>query len=376
MNKLNLKTKTYLWIASCIFAFIFALKILIIWQSSYSDYQPNPHQLIDKQQSDQYLAQFLDNKQDVKIRQIPTGLFIQSFRFDSSYDVHMTGYVWQRYTLGLHDDISRGVIFPEALDAGNSAFRLAYQKIEGDTEIIGWYFELVLRQNFDYRNYPFDHKTVWTRLWPKDFLKPIILTPDFDSYANTELHAIFGVDKEIVLAGWDIKETFFDFKKIPYDSDFGLRQLQENAFPPELNYNIVISRLFINPLIVSLIPLFTVYFVLFVMLLMQSSDEKVSKKYGFSIYWIISIVATLFFAVILLHINLRRTLASPDIVYIEYFYILSYIIFVVILSNICLFYQNPRKNLRFIHFQQNLLFKVLFWPFITGFLLVVSHIYL
>ncbi|NIO79302.1 MAG: hypothetical protein GTN53_02015, partial [Candidatus Aminicenantes bacterium] len=48
----------------------------------------------------------------------------------------------------------------------------------------GWYFDVTVRQYFDYSKYPLDFHSVWLRIWPKNFLYDDILfpVPDFDSY--------------------------------------------------------------------------------------------------------------------------------------------------------------------------------------------------
>jgi len=56
---------------------------------------------------------------------IPTGFYIKSIRFINASDVHMTGYIWQRYpkeTL----KIDRGFIFPDAVNESNNSITEVY----------------------------------------------------------------------------------------------------------------------------------------------------------------------------------------------------------------------------------------------------------
>ena len=84
--------------------------------------------------------------------------------------------------------------------------------------LIGWYFEANLRQPFSYKDYPIDHKTVWVKLLPKDFYSNVTLVPSFNSYDSTSLYSIFGISKDIVLTGWEINETFFDYMPLSFVS--------------------------------------------------------------------------------------------------------------------------------------------------------------
>ena len=44
-----------------------------------------------------------------------------------------------------------------------------YRRRQGSEEVIGWYFDVTVRQAFDYSKYPLDTQDVWLRLWHKDF---------------------------------------------------------------------------------------------------------------------------------------------------------------------------------------------------------------
>ena len=82
--------------------------------------------------------------------------------------------------------------------------------------VVGWYFEVTLRQSFNYKKYPLDHKTVWIRMWPRNFLKRTLLFPDFAAYSSTELEDAFGFDTDIVLGNWEIEETLTSNPDVSY----------------------------------------------------------------------------------------------------------------------------------------------------------------
>ena len=182
---------------------------------------------------------------------IPTGFFIQSLAFRTPSDVNITGYIWQKYPEDFPKEIKRGFIFPEEVDSGNTKLEVIYQytgKQDGKTyDMIGWYFDVTVRQSFDYSNYPLDFLTVWLRLWQVDSFKHsnVMLTPDFKAYGKTG-RKTFGLDIDIVQGEWEIDETFFSYENIPYDTDFGFfTNIKENHYK-EFFINLGIRRKFID----------------------------------------------------------------------------------------------------------------------------------
>ena len=175
-------------------------------------YKPNQSQLFDDAAAQRFLQTHANDEVEPPLY-IPTGIFLQSFQFVNATEVNITGYIWQRYTKGIHDDLSRGFVLPEAVNSGdNIKAKQAYKRISGKTEVIGWYFESTLRQSFDYSKYPLDHKTLKIRLWHKDFNRNVILVPDCGAYVSTGPKDAFGFDERIELGGWFIDD---DLLRLP-----------------------------------------------------------------------------------------------------------------------------------------------------------------
>ena len=135
---------------------------------------------------------------------IPTSLFIQSMEFDTAYNIKLTGYVWQKYPIDSGIDINHGVVFPESEGTSiTESFR--YEKDGYLT--IGWYFEGLFREKFNYRHYPFDQQLVWVRVWHTDFERNVILIPMIESYENINPSSLPGLEKEFVINGWTIEKN-------------------------------------------------------------------------------------------------------------------------------------------------------------------------
>jgi len=382
-----MKQATCWWLSAGISAFL--IIVLISMWVEMNNYDIEPTQIVNEQAVNDHLKSNWETRLSKVVFQIEptikikTGVFIQSLQFFNSTDVNLTGYIWQRYKDGEHDDIKPsssevGFILPEQVNAGDDIEpREVYRMRDGDEEVIGWYFEATLRQPFDYVDYPFDHKTVWVRMWHKEFSRNIVLVPDFDAYKSTGVDDIFGIEKNIVLGTWVRQNTFFDYKLSSYDTNFGIADYigQENF--SELHYNIVLKRKFENAFIIYLLPLFLVATLLFSALLTVSNNDQLSDRLGFNVSGFIGACSALFFVVMLAHIQLREQFPGSETVYIEYFYILMYGLLVTATANTYLFSINSSGRwLNIIHYQDNLITKVAFWPVVLSCLIIITWMFL
>ena len=238
--------------------------------------------------------------------------------------------------------------------------------------MIGWYFEATVRQPFDYATYPFDHKTVWVRMWHRQFYRNVVLVPDFEAYQATGPKDIFGIEEEIVLETWERENTFFDYRLSDYDTDFGITSYVGQHGFPELHYNFIVKRKFENAFIVYLLPLFLVAALLFAALLTISARSELVARLGFNTSGFIGGCSALFFVVLLAHIQLREQFAGSGIVYIEYFYILMYCLLVAATVNTYLFSVQPKRWCGLILYEDNILVKIAYWPVVLGGLILIT----
>jgi hypothetical protein len=134
----------------------------------------------------------------------------------------------------------------------------------------------------------------------------------------------------------------------------------------------VVKRKFENAFIVYLLPLFLVAALLFAALLTVSANERLSNRLGFNTSGFISGCSALFFVVMLAHIQLRDQFADFSIVYIEYFYILMYALLALATANTFLFSIKPREGHRLITYEDNIIFKVAYWPVVLGSMILIT----
>jgi hypothetical protein len=372
-------------------SFWVSLVLLVVLVFSWVDlnrHEPDlANQLVSQPATEMWLQENWRSK--TPLRRVKTGFFIQSLKFYDSNEVHLTGYIWQKYNTSTQADIvppvgKSGFILPEQVDSGAfTPVELYRREISGGDEIlIGWYFEATLRQFFNYFTYPFDHKTVWVRMWHRKFTSNVVLVPDFESYSaynlskgqtkpQIDLHESFGYETDIVLGAWEIDNTYFDYRPSGYDTNFGVPDYVGQKDFPELRYNFVIKRKFENAFIVHLLPLFVVAALLFGVLLTISDKPDEVERHGFTTSSVIGACSALFFVALLAHIELREQFAGSRVVFMELFYFFMYAVLVIACAYAYLFADDSLWLRKLVGNGGNSLVKAAYWPFL---LLVVTLI--
>ena len=360
------------------------LSLLVTLWVEMDGFERITSQLVDIDAANEYLDENWESRleRDADSYQptikVPTGVFIQSIEFFDSDEVRLSGYIWQKYKDGFHDDIKPGqgevgFILPEQVHAGDDIEpKEAYRHRQGDEEVIGWYFEATIRERFDYSTYPFDDKIIEILLWSKYFSRNVVLVPDYSSYTATGLNDTFGIEEDIVMGSWTRQDTFFDYKLSSYSTDFGIDAYVGQQGFPELRYNFVIKRNFGDAFIVYLLPLLLVAALLFSTLLTISSDDELAGRHDFSTNGFIAASSALFFVVLLGHIQLREQFAGSGIVYIEYFYILMYVYLVAATATTFIFATRAFKWLSIVHYEDSIIPKVCYWPTLLALLIIIT----
>lgn len=414
-------TKHRYWRNSSIASLLLTLVLIALWAFMHLN-EKQELQLVDIQQVNKNISEEYFSKQTLKdendeLRYLPTGVYIQSLQFFSATDVNVTGYIWQKYACDLVPVMPKvvmpevisemsnnkqtkmdtrnaqtedecinsevpippkgevGFVLPEQVFSGNDISPTETYRIlseQGKHLTIGWYFEATLRQNFRYYLYPFDHKTVWIRMWPRPFFDNLVLIPDFIAYDSMGVDDIFGIDEKIVLGTWEAEDAYFDYAFSDYDNNFGIENYIGKSHFPELRYNFVLKRKFGNAFIVYLLPLLLVASLLFAAMLTVTNDHLIADKIGFNVSGFIGASSALFFVVMLAHIQLREQFSGSGIVYIEFFYILMYIILVVSTANTYFFTMESTMLGGLLIKNDNLLPKVLYWPTLLVCLILIT----
>lgn len=302
-------------------------------------------------------------------RFIPIGIFINNIRFVSASQVEMSAYIWQRFTEGLHDEIPRGPMFPQAsMVVINEVSRIK----EGKSEVILWEVYATLNQFLEFDQYPFDTKAIHIQLWPRYSKENIILVPDLNAYQLINPRSLPGIDDDVYLPGWKLVATHFGYKTVNYASNlgnykvgpFGVYDSVDKSGVPELYFDLLVTRQLLDTVVSDLLPIAVIAFFLFVILL-------TSVQQG---YAVIGSCASVFFATVIAHVRFRGKIPRAQIVYFESFYFMMYIMIIVVLL-VVLLYQLG-FDIPFIRYRKNMIQKILYWPFLFGCLAAITLVYL
>ena len=302
---------------------------------------------------------------------VPTGIFVQSMEFTSPRNLLVTGFVWQDLPVGAAADSARGVVFPDAV---SSSLTEAYVRERDGVETVGSYFEVTLRQNLKLSRYPFDQDNLSIRLWPEDFSSNVMLVPDLASYTVTNPTSSPGFNADLVLSGWRIVATFFEYRVGDYNTDFGIPGSLGGDLRPELVFNVSVTRNLVDVLLSNGIPLAIVLLLLFAALMTATSDEAKSKAFGFNPSGIVRLCSALFFVVLLAHIQLRNTIKVQEIMFLEYFYFSVYLAILLVPLHAFLFWM-ARSRFWILEYENSLVIKLLYWPLLVGFQFMITAVF-
>lgn len=325
--------------------------------------------------ADEAEAQLAQNFRGTPPVQVPTGVFVQSVAFVSSSDVNVTGYIWQKYPKDF--PYEKGFDLPEEVMSEDTVIEEAYrERIDHNGtpfDLIGYYFDVTVRQSFDYSRYPLDYLTIWLRIWPENLQEHanVLFVPDFDSYSKTA-GDVFGLDGDLVQGEWTIESTFYSYARIPYDTNFGFNAVSQDATYNEFFFNLSAERKFINAFIISLVPLLVISLLLFSTLMTISCDRDRAERFGFNTTAVLGTCSGLFFLVLLSHIQVRSLFPGSGLVYIEYFYLVLYGMILLVALNGYLFSIHRSEHASFLHWGDNFIARAGFWPLLLWALALIS----
>jgi cytochrome bd-type quinol oxidase subunit 2 len=358
-----------LWTLSIAFSILCALAILAIWivlvVAPFPQGSGAP--LLSQGDLDRYLAARPTEASTQPRILVPTGVFVQSIEFTSAFDPIISGFIWQKYGPQVPADVTRGFVLPDGSDLQSAE---AYRFTQGDTQVIGWSFRATLRQQFLYSQYPFDRHYIWVRVDPVDVTHNVVLTPDFSSYTTLQPEALPGVQPELVIENWDLKQAFFSYHTHSYNTNLGIEDYTHQINYPELYYTIGMSRQILSSFVSYVVPPLVALVMLFGVLVLTTRRQDRRDSTGWNSTNVLAFCAALFFVIIVSHVNLRQQVSANGILYLGYFYFLTYFAILLVSVNAILFILPGERGL--IQRDDNLLSKLLYWPLLTFALLIIT----
>lgn len=299
---------------------------------------------------------------------IPTGIFVQKLEFEDSYNLNIGGTIWQKYPEEIIDNVEVGFNLPQLspfAEASNieEIYRTKIESLEGESTyvLVGYDFRVTLKLNLKYADFPFDKRHISIEIVPKNNNDRLLFVPDLSAYTYTSPSQKSGLNNKIEISGSEIIESYFNYSVETYDADFGYGKKALFEEVPILHFNINLKRILLNSFVTYLIPIAVCLIMVFILIY---ACHKSQERQG-----IIESMAAFFFVLIFSHIDLRKEIVTADLIYIEYFYFVSY--FMLIISTFNMITYTKNKSAIF-DFNENQLFKAIFFPIFILIMLLIT----
>lgn len=328
--------------------------------------------IVDTTSLESYVSQQRERAETLKIESptpVPTGLYIERMEFADSYNVNIGGFIWQKYPLDLAEKVEIGFRLPQMSPFAESSYiEESYRETITGKEgsdgylLVGWDVRVTLRLNLEYKNYPFDKRHLDIKLLPASLSDNLMLVPDLSGYSSTNRARRSGISPAIKLPGNTISETYFNFSTDDYQTDFGFNRSGVSQNIPGLHFNIHQKRKLLNAFVTYLIPIFVALSLIYILIL---ACEKTEARQG-----IIESMAAFFFVLIFSHIDLRKDIVTADLIFMEYFYFITYAAIILSTFNLITY---TKSTVKFFDYNDNQIFRVSYFP---AFLLVLLAVML
>ncbi|MEM7532336.1 MAG: urea ABC transporter substrate-binding protein [Chloroflexota bacterium] len=353
-----------LWGISAVYGVLTLLCIAFIWylEATYPPRDTSQIVLVNQtvlaDQLETIDHAFSENLEDPPVR-VPTGVIIETISFVGG-DNAITGYIWQKYPLDLPEDVQKGFRFTDIVDGAIGHVEEIYRVVEKGHELIGWSFRTTLRQEPSVDKYPLDEATVQMQIWPKSLDNRVILIPDLDSYEFMMPSQTPGLVDVLVLENWKKVRSYFSYRYDIYNANFGSDRSIVRNYTPDLYFNVILNRVLLSPLIAYGVTVLIVLSLMFAILIIRVGSS----------FEVLGYAASLFFVIAVSQVGLRGELDASGVVYLEYGYILLYVIILIVSVNSILYYSET--PLWFIRYRDNLIPKLLYWPIAASMMLGIT----
>ncbi len=303
-----------------------------------------------------------------KATEVPTGIYIQRMEFEDSYNLNVGGTIWQKYPLSLADSVKIGFSLPQISPFAEASYieeryrkTIASKEGEGGHLLVGWDFRVTLRLNFNYGDFPLDKRHINIEIAPLDLNDNLIFTPDLASYNYTNPSKKSGLNHKIKISGSEVLTSYFNYSIESYDADFGygVKRIFEKV--PVLHYNVQLRRKLLNAFVTYLIPIFVVLIMMFILI---TSTTKTVERQG-----IIESMAAFAFVLVFSHIDMRKEIVTAELIYVEFFYFITYLLILMTTYNLVTY---AKVNNKVFDFNDNQVFKALFFPIFYFLILIVT----
>ena len=298
---------------------------------------------------------------------------ITALEIEDAHHVAVTGTLWQTYRKGAQDHLDRGFRFPDlAPDPEGLTIEEQFRDETEELEVVAWNFRARLRQKFNFRRFPFDmHQVVITVRHLKDE-QNVILVPDLVSYGYINTNATPGLSQHLTVPKWMAEGSYFGYRLTNDNLERGLPGSPALEQQPELQFRILLQRRFLTPFVSYIVPILIVSLLLYGVVILSSLRLEKQEVSGFNIFGVLGTSGGFFLTIALMHVDLRSELSGDVLTYLESLYLIAYLLLVLVSLNALLFIATDAVP--WIEYHDNLIPKILFWPLLSGLVLLVTII--
>ncbi len=360
-------TPTGIWGFSTSVGISSMLGIAMMWYAVYTNPSQNSvkDMLVNRVDIDRVLKPLektmAETGQATPLR-IPTGVIVQNMSLSTTAAV-ISGHLWQKFPAAFAGDRSRP---PQLVNlAGPVQIRETYRFRKGNTEVVGWFFNAAFSQRFDVGRYPLDVEIARLHIDPADYAANVVLVPAIEDYEYMAPSQKPGVAEDLWVPGWKIENSFFTYNRQNYNADFGgTREVRKNT-APGLTFNVRLSRGIVSPLIVYCIVIWVALILVFGLVVLPIENT----------FQVLSVCSALFLVSKIAHNSLRSDLNATGTVYLEYFFILLYV--VIALASSRALSKSSTGHFLAPGGKSALILKALFWPvyFVAGLVITLLVFY-
>lgn len=333
---------------------LFCLFFLIAICYSYQTFQDDNKRIITTPLE---LEQFLVEKNEIAsivneppIVTIVTGIEITSLQSLSEGGVKASGFVWQYYDDKEHKDITPGVLFTQA--SAKAEFEKTYETRFGTKRVIGWNFFVEFPYDWNEGLYPLDINELSIALEHPSLDKNILLVPDLHAYQNMRPTDLPGLNPHLNLTGFNIEKSSFCFKNVQPKTTYGIEAFGQSTTYFTLHFDIVAVRNIMNAILVFFLPIFIIMFAIYCFF-------SLSENYQLDLKETLTAYTGLLLTIIFLHRMLRDQRSADTVMYIEYFFLLTYVIIFILALHV--FFQQTELGKKRWYKKLGYIYKVFFW---------------
>ena len=366
-----------LWLFSFFLGLLMFLNIVFIWYLNVSEEfyanDAKDTKVLSTTTVDNYLEDrnerlsLLDSS--LKSIEIPTGVFLYDIDFVNAYDVAIIGKIWQKIPDDFEVKNGTTFLFPQASATGLSVrVRPMSKEHIGNYWIYNYDFNATIQFDFDYLKFPLNSKKLDLQITYPHINDNVVLVPDIQSYEF--INPVFkpGISYDIYMPNSKVIESYFSFHEHNFYTNLGNKKIKGLKDTAVLTFNVLIKNVIISSIISNIIPIFIIAIMIFLLpFTVEKKDGEVKEGGSLSI---IQAAGGFFFVLLLAHIQLRKNIETPGLIYLEIFYFVMYFILAAMSASVMLYLKTNKYPI--LEYKQNLIFKISYWPILLFIIYLIT----